>query len=257
VHFSFLRPLSNPQPGEKTSVSLKEGLQLLLKVQDVDLELKTLEEAKSKYPEEISRRQAEITRAEGGLKELTDRLAELERRRRQNERELETAREQLKKLEARFSEVKTNKEYDALQIEVEACKGKMSEHEGAILEIIESSDGIGEQVELETPDVEELRQEQQARIDELQAKLDSLQGEVDGVQSRRQAAIRGIDGALLRNYDNIRGGRGLTVAPVRKSSCGACYRQLPAQMKTVVRRSEEVSICESCGAIMAWDDESS
>ena len=169
-------------------MSLKEGLQLLLKVQDVDLELKTLEEAKSKYPEEISRRQAEITRAEGGLKELTDRLAELERRRRQNERELETAREQLKKLEARFSEVKTNKEYDALQIEVEACKGKMSEHEGAILEIIESSDGIGEQVELETQDVEELRQEQQARIDELQAKLDSLQGEVDG--GRRAPAPR-------------------------------------------------------------------
>lgn len=238
-------------------MSLKEGLEQLLKVQEVDLELKSLEEAKSKYPEEIARRQAEIARAEGGLKVLTDRQEELERKRRHLERELDDAREQLKKHEARFSDVTTNKEYDALQMEVESCKSKMSEFEGQILEIIESSEGLQEQVELETQDVGEMGQEQQGRVDELQAKLDSLQGEVDGVQKRRSTAIKGIDPNLLRSYENAKGGRGLTVAPVRKGSCGACYRQLPAQMKTVVRRAVDVMICESCGAIMAWDDESS
>lgn len=238
-------------------MSLKEGLQELLKVQEVDLELKSLEEAKSKYPEEIARRQAEIARAEGGLKELTDRQEELERRRRQLERELDDAREQLKKHEARFSDVTTNKEYDALQMEVEGCKSKMSEFEGQILEIIEASEGLQEQIDLEKQDVGELAKEQQARVDELQAKLDSLQGEVDQVHKRRVAAVKGIDENLLRSYENAKGGRSLTVAPVRKGSCGACYRQLPAQMKTVVRRAKEVMICESCGAIMAWDDESS
>ncbi len=237
-------------------MSLKEGLQELLKVQEVDLELKSLEEAKSKYPEEIARRQAEIARAQGGLKELTDRQEDLERRRRQLERELDDAREQLKKHEARFSDVTTNKEYDALQMEVESCKSKMSEFESQILEIIESSEGLQEQVELETQDVTEMGQEQQGRVDELQAKLDSLQGEVDQVLKRRATAVQGIDANLLRSYENAKGGRGLTVAPVRKGACGACYRQLPAQMKTIVRRSKEVMICESCGAIMAWDDES-
>lgn len=262
VHFSFLHRRARCvtttifHHGEETSVSLKEGLQQLLKVQEVDLELKSLEEAKSKYPEEISRRQAEIDKAVKGLKELTDRLAEQDRQRRHLDRELETTRDQLKKLEARFSEVTTNKEYDALQMEVEACKSKMSEYEGQILELIESGEGIGEQVELETTDVEELRTEQQSRIDELQQKLDSLQGEVDTVQSRRDEAVQGIDANLLRTYDNTRGGRGLTVAPVRKGSCGSCYRQLPAQLRSVVRRSEKVMICESCGAIMAWDEQS-
>ena len=178
-------------------MSLKEGLQQLLNVQHVDLELKSLEEAKSKYPEEISRRKSEISNAEGSLKELTDRLADLERRRRHNDRELDSAREHLKKLEARFSEVTTNKEYDALQLEVEACKGKMSENEGQILEIIESTDGISEQVGLETQDVEELRTEQQSRIDELQAKRDSPQGDVDGFASRRQPDIARARGRPL------------------------------------------------------------
>ena len=112
----------------------------LLQVQEVDLELRSLEEAKSEYPSEITQRQAEIERAEGSLKELTERLAESERGQRHYERELEEAKDQLKKLEARFSEVKTNREYDALQIEVEAAKAKMSEYESQILELIESSE---------------------------------------------------------------------------------------------------------------------
>ena len=237
-------------------MSLKEGLQQLLKVQEVDLELRALEEAKSKYPDEIARRRSEIDRAEAGLKQLTDQLEDQDRRRRHLEREMEGDREQLKKLEARFSEVTTNKEYDALQLEVEAIKGKISGHESQILEIIEAGDAVREQAELEKQDVEELRQEQQGRIDELQTKLDSLQDEVNSVQARRDAAMTGLDENLVRSYENNRGGKGLTVAAVRKGSCGACYRQLPAQMKTIVRRAEEIVICESCGAIMAWDEES-
>ena len=238
-------------------MSLKDGLQQLLRVQDVDLELKALEEAKSKYPAEIEERRGEIDRAEQDLKELTERLEDQQRRQRNFEHELEDAREQLKKLEARFSEVRTNKEYDALQLEVEACKSRMSEYEGQILELIESSESVREQVDLEQQDVDVVREEQQSRIDELQARLDSLQGEVDAVQRRREVEAEGIDLDLLRTYEISRSNRGLTVAAVRKGACGACFRQLPAQMKSRVRRHEQVVSCESCGALLAWDEQSS
>ena len=251
--WSFGPPLN----AKGSPLSLKEGLQQLLRVQEVDLELKALEEAKSKYPEEIGERRGEIDRAEEDLRELTGRLEEQERRQRHLEREMEEARDQLKKLEARFSEVRTNKEYDALQLEVEACKSRMSEYEGEVLELIESSESIREQVDLEQQDVDAVRQEQQSRIDELQTRLDSLQGEVDEVEGRRKAAMEGIDEELLRSYEISRSSRGLTVAPVRKGACGACFRQLPAQMKSHVRRCERVVNCENCGALLAWDEDSS
>lgn len=235
---------------------LKEGLLQLLKVQMVDKEIETLEEAKSKYPEEIARRKAEIEAVEGQLRELTDQLEEKDKRQRQLERELETAREQLKKLEARFAEVTTNREYDALQLEVEACKGRMSECESQILEILESAEALKQQIELETQDVEEVRQEEQGRVDELQTKLDSLQDEVNGVLGRRDEAIQGLDEALLQAYDRNRSSRGRRVAAVRKGACGACFRQLPAQHRSNVRRNEEIHRCESCGVILVWDEES-
>lgn len=236
---------------------LKDGLLQLLKVQEVDKEIGALEEAKSKFPEEIALRQAEIEAVEGRLREFTDRLAEKEKRQRTLELDLEVAKEQLKKLEARFSEVTTNKEYDALQLEVEACKARMSECESQILDILETSEALKQQIELETQDVGDVRQEQQARIDELQAKLDSLQDEVNGVMARRDEAVQGLDETLLQTYDRSRSNRGRRVAAVRKGSCGACFRQLPAQRRSNVRRTEEILRCESCGAILVWDEESS
>ena len=236
---------------------MNHDLLQLLKVQDVDHELRELEEAKSKYPEEITRRKTDMEAAVRGLDELTGRVAELETQQRHYERELEGAKEQLKKQEERFSEVTNNKEYDALQMEIEACKTRMSEYETHILQAIEEADGIRERVAVEKQDVEAIREEQQSRIDELQGKLDSLQGEVDGVYSRREEATRAIDDSLLKSYERSRNARGARVAAVRKGSCGACFRQLPAQQKSNVRRNEEVHHCESCGAILVWDEQSS
>ena len=235
----------------------KEGLLQLLRVQEVDKEIQTLEQAKSRYPAEISTRQGEIDRIEGHLRDLTDQLADGEKRQRQHERDLEAAKEQLKKHEERFSVVTTNREYDALQVEVEVCKARMSECETQILEILESGEALQQQLELETRDAEEVRREQQDRIDELQGKLDSLQGEVDGVQVRRQDVIQGIDADLLQSYERGLASNTVRVAAVRKGACGACYRQLPAQQKSNVRRSDSAHYCESCGAILVWNEESS
>ncbi len=38
---------------------------------------------------------------------------------------------------------------------------------------------------------------------------------------------KGLDASLLRTYESAKRVRGLTVAAVRKGSCGSCYRQLP------------------------------
>jgi hypothetical protein len=230
----------------------------LLRAQDVDGELKVLEEAKSKYPAEISQRQGEIEKAENVLTQLTDRVAKLESQQRHLELELEVAQELLKKQEERFAEVTTNKEYDALQLEIEACKSRISEFETQILKIIEDTQVTGEQAEIEKGEVSSVRELQQAHIDELQEKLSSLQGEVDGVVSQREAALKGIDDELLKSYErSIGGNRGRGVAAVRKGACGSCFRQLPAQQKSNARRSDQILHCESCGAILAWDDESS
>jgi len=235
---------------------MKDELLQLLKVQGVEQELRALEDAKSKYPTEISERKATVAQAEGRLTALSESLEELDKQQRHHTREIETAKEQLKKLEERFAEVTTNKEYDALQMEIESCKNRISDSESQILSILETAEEMREQSELETQEVEEVRQAEQGRIDELQTKLDSLQSEVDGVVSRRAAALKGINPELIADYERGGNVKGIRISAVRKGSCGVCYRQLPAQQKSNTRRNDQILHCESCGSILVWDDQS-
>ncbi len=236
---------------------MKEGLLKLLQLQAVDKELFTLEEAKEKYPAEISERQREIENAQGHLIDLEATLEELEKKQRHCEREIETGKVNLKEHEERFAVVTTNKEYDALQIEIEACKSSLSENESQLLEAMEGIERVQGQTGEEKTTFEEIRQTQQGRIDELQSQLNTMQEQVDAVQKRRKKVTKDIEARLLATYDRKKGRRGVRVAAVRKGACGCCYHQMPTQVRMEVRSGERgVLYCESCGTIMAWDEQS-
>ena len=235
---------------------MKDGLLQLLKLQEVDKRLFSLEEAKEKYPAEIGERQHEIERAGSQLAELESTLTEYEKQQRQSEREIEADKVDLRKHEARFAVVTTNKEYDALQIEIEACKAKLADHETQLLEAVEGIQKSQEQIEEEKTTFEEIRQTQQERIDELQGQLNTMQEQVDIVEQSRQTVAKNIDPKLLTTYERKKSRRGIRVAAVRKGACGGCFHQMPAQIRSEIRRGERIINCENCGIIMVWDEQS-
>ena len=236
---------------------MKEGLLQLLQLQAVDKEVFTLEEAKEKYPAEISERQREIENAQAHLIDLEATLEELGKKQRHCEREIESGKVNLKEHEERFAVVTTNKEYDALQTEIEACKSSLSENESQLLDAIEGIERVQGEIGEETTTFEEIRQTQQERIDELQSQLNTMQEQVDEVQKRRKKVAKDIEARLLATYERKKGRRGVRVAAVRKGACGGCFHQMPAQIRMEVRSGERgVLYCESCGTIMAWDEQS-
>lgn len=235
---------------------MNEGLMQLLALQDVDRELQALEEARDKFPAEIDERQGQIDHARATLQEQVDLLENLAREQRHYENEIEDAKADLKKHEERFSAVTTNKEYDALQIEISACKSRIAEYETEVLETIETSERLRQEIEGRRQEVEKIEEQHQTRIEELQQRLASLQKEVDGVESSRKSISRAIEAPLLQRYQRSRKNRGTRVARILKGACGTCFRQLPAQQRNNVKYTDtHVHVCEYCGAILVWDDQ--
>jgi uncharacterized protein len=235
---------------------MKEGLQQLLELQEADKELQALEEAKAYYPDEISTRRQKIAEGQKKLDEQQHRLEELSKNQRHLDRELEATKIDTKEHENRFAVVSTNKEYDALQREIEACKIKIADYETQILETIQQRETLEQQLEVETQAFEDMRQTQQQRIDELEEKLSTIQQQLDSMQSRRQAHTSQIAPALLEIYERNRKPRGVRVTAIRKGACGNCFRELPTQQRSNVRRNQELYYCENCGVILVWDDQS-
>ena len=238
---------------------MKESLLQLLKLQEVDKKLFSLEEAKEKYPAEIDQRRSLIEKARSVLSELEAQSEESAKQQRHCEREIESSKASLREREERFSVVTTNKEYDSLQLEIEICKKTIAEHETQLLKAIESQERIQEQIADEQEAFEEVRAVEQERIDELEGQLGTMQEQIDDVAASRQVvakSIEDIDTQLLQMYERRKGRRGIRVAAVRKGACGACFYQMPAQIRNEVRVGNRVINCESCGTIMVWDEQS-
>ena len=235
---------------------MKEGLLQLLKLQEVDKKLFELEVAKEKYPAEIDLRRSRIEKARSVLADLETQSAEFAKQQRHREREIESGKATLREREERFAVVTTNKEYDSLQLEIEICKQTIAEHETQLLKAIEGLERIQEQIDEEQGAFEEVREAEQERIDELEGQLGTMQEQIDEVTASRQVVAKGIDAQLLRTYERKKGRRGIRVAAVRKEACGACYHQMPAQVRNEVRIGGRVIYCESCGTIMVWDEQS-
>ena len=235
---------------------MKEGLLQLLKLQEVDKKLFSLEEAKEKYPAEIDLRRSNIAEARSKLSKLEADSEEQEKKQRHCEREIESSKATLREREERFSVVTTNKEYDALQLEIEMCKKTIAEHETQRLEAIGKLEEMQEQIAEEQEAFEEVRAVEQERIDELEGQLGTMQEQIDEVEKSREVVAESIDDQLLETYKRKKGRRGIRVAAVHKAACGACYYQMPAQMLNEVRVGDRVINCESCGTIMVWNEQS-
>ena len=237
---------------------MKEGLLQLLKLQEVDKKLFDLEEAQKKYPDEINLCRSEIAKAWAPLAEPDAERMEAEKEQRRLEREIESAKADLREREARFAVVTTNKEYAALQVEVDICKETIAKYEAQQLKEIEKLERAQKKIEEKQGEFEKTREEQQERIDELEGLLGTMQEQIDEVAAQRRMAaedVKRINARLLQIYERRQGRRGIRVAAIHKKACGACYYQMPAQMLNEVRSGDRVINCESCGTIMVWNEQ--
>jgi len=236
---------------------MRESLYELLNLQEVDKEIDALIQSQEDYPDEISSLKKELASAKNQLDEKKDRSQELEKNRRALERDLETITADLKKHQDRLYEVKTNKEYDALQHEIESLQSRIEEHETAIIETIESSEDLQTKLDEDKALFKATEKERKSRIKELSTQLNSVEENVKGWEKKRKGLEGKIEQRPLSMYNRIRRvvRGGVAVVQVKKGACGGCFRELAPQRRMEVRRSDQVIRCEACGRMMVWKEE--
>jgi len=236
---------------------MKESLFKLLELQVIDKEIDALHQSQTDFPGEIDSLKNELQNARDQLQTKQQHTEELEKSRRTLEGDLEVIEEDLKKHQDRLYEVKTNKEYDALQLEIEALQTRKGEHETTILENIDTSEELKQKLGEDETHFQEIEKVRQERIDELMGKLNSVEKNVRGWKKKRSAIEPHVERRPLSVYDRIRKvvKGGVAIVPVHKNACGGCYRQLAPQRMVEVRRGDSILRCENCGRIIVWKEE--
>lgn len=236
---------------------MQETLMTLLRAQDIDLEIDKLIKAKKEYPIRIESLKKEITELEDSVQDKDSRLLQNKKSRLMIEEEITAEREVLANKEKRLLETQTNKEYTAVQHEIESAREKIDRLETENLELMTAQDTLQPELDELRSTLETMTKENSALIEELQEKFDSIETDIAALASSRDTILRKVEQRYLSVYTRLRKGRtGVAVAPVdqRKLSCSGCFKHLPPQKVVEVRRGQRMIFCESCGKILVWDD---
>ena len=233
---------------------MDQQLQSLINLQAIDTRIGALEADAARLPKEIAAIHAAVEDARKSVEETRTRLDAARKDQRAKEKDLEVVQAKRAKNEARLYEVKTNKEYSAVLIEIEEIKQEKARMEEEVLVLMESQERL-------TGDIREAearfkQRESQGRSEEatLKEQLRGIEADLAAVRTERKELAAKLPPNILADYERIlRARAGLALVPVAKPSfCGACRMTITPQRLQELRAQSSLIPCESCGRYLYW-----
>jgi len=236
---------------------LKEQLQKLIQLQELDSQIHLHDRQEETYPSEIKKIEEKISKHAEAFQQEVSKVETLDKERRQREHDLEAAGEQIKKIQDRLHEVKTNKEYQAFLVEIDHLKEKMDRYEVEIIERLEEVDKLREGLKDKEKAYLGEKEKFEKEKAELEKKLRHLPGDLKGLKKRRDELEKEIPEDLLKRYRTLLEKRGgIAVVYVKKEICQGCHMNIPPQLYNQIQKAEQIYTCPHCNRILVPYEES-
>jgi len=219
----------------------------------LDEQAHAIRAAMARFPEQRRELETRVREATARLERGKVHLGELQKQRRDLEREAGALAETEKRFLTQLTSIKKNEEYTALLHEIAATKQKRSELETEILVRMDDE----EREQKERPALEQaLRTAEQEAADRtraLAAEEAAEQARLGALEARRDANLRELPPPTRARYERVHASRdGRAVVGILKGACGGCFRTLPPAILQEARRRDHTLSCDGCGRLMVW-----
>jgi predicted nucleic acid-binding Zn-ribbon protein len=236
--------------------SVQEKLTGLVTLQKIDSKLDELKVLKGELPMEVADLEDEIqglharqTRIEEEINGITEFI----------EQKKELIKESgglVKKYEKQSNNVKNNREFEAInkEIEMQQLEVKLAEKH-----IKDATDEISEKAVL----LEKAKMTIGAKEGILNTKKEELEKIIASTEKEEKhfnklaaEAKESVDPRLLTSYTKIRHSyrNGLAVVQVERDACGGCFYAIPPQKQSEIRQHKKIMVCENCGRVLVDND---
>ena len=135
---------------------MNQTLEQLIKLQEIDHRLLEIKDFMGDLPAMVEIQEKEVVTLESDNEEKQNRIIEIEKKMRHHEREIEDMNIKMGKYKDQLYLVKSNKEYDSLNHEIDHMKTNISEFETQLLNLIEEKEELEETIKLKTDKIESI-----------------------------------------------------------------------------------------------------
>jgi hypothetical protein len=231
--------------------NLQEQLRLLYELQDIDTEILALRRKLKSVPLNIKKLEEGFQTQRQKLQAKQEELADAEKQQRSKTAEVEVQQEQRGKYMAHLREVKTNKEYQALDREISFLDDKKAEIEDEILSVMLRIDQLNEDLDQQKKDLEAEKTENNKQKAQYEQEAESLKAQIAVWQNKRKGFSHKIDQVVMGQYQEWfkRHHTGI-VSLVADHVCGSCHIRIPPQTLKEARKYVQFVRCGSCKCIL-------
>lgn len=231
---------------------VKDELDKLIALQEIDSLIYEWEEEINSFP-------AKKAALEKPLQDYSEKAAlakkehkRLQLQRKENELELEGIEGEIKKLQGRVNEVKTNKEYTSILSEVESLKAKKDRIEDLILAVMEKDEIVEKQLEDLSLKNSRLSEETEIQVKEASEKTEEIKSKLKELSEKREKAASIVEKDVYEKYERILKGKKdrIAICRLEKGSCSGCRVFVPTYIEEKLKGKKEIVHCENCSRIL-------
>jgi len=233
---------------------MSPDLQQLIDLQNLETATEEAKRRIAAHPQRIAEADARLAHAKDALDAARQRLKASQEARREQEKEAATFQSRLSKFKDQLSAVKTNREYQAMQHEIETAQKELGIVEERVLERMMEADALTAEVKKTEQALAAQQKDVEAEKKTLAEELVTVEAALKDATERRQALITSLPPHLIALFEQVaRARKGLAiVVATRDGLCSACHVRLRPQAFQEVRRNDQIIQCPSCNRILYY-----
>ena len=164
---------------------------------------------------------------------------------------LHTQGARLEEISKKMSEVKTEKELKALNIEEELAReqityqnSEINRLEAQIASVDEKIQAIQEEIVKIDADIVEIEKD-------VASALEEIRKEQEVISKKKAVIVEKMDQKIVLFYEKIRKwAKNTSVVPVYKQACGGCFIRISDRVYSEVLKGDDIITCPHCGRIL-------
>ena len=226
-------------------------LDVLRQAQEIDGEIYRLRQEIKRIPEDVQEFTRLFESEKSHLLQLENQLKNIQLRQKKKEGELNEKESLIRKYDGQLTQVKTNKEYAALQQEIASLKADGSLLEDEIIGVLDEVERNQKEVRQERERLARAEKEVEEKKKVLLQKSEELKANLSALTQKRADVLKQVAPEARELYDKIvEKKEGLALVAVIGEACGACRIELRPQTLNEVKLKESLVLCDHCSRIL-------
>ena len=219
------------------------------------MKLRDLETKYLTIPGERRKLREEYEAAQAALAAAREKAAKTDQALKQTEAEIASQNDAVRKLLTQSALVKKNDEYQQMMQNIETAKGRVSELESRVIELLDEQEAARKAVADQEREFAVTDRQIREELAEFEQLVETIKADALKLKSEKKKFMPRVELNVLNAYQNIlTRDKGKPVVPIVNGTCGNCSLRVTPQLVNEAKKGNLI-YCDNCSHILYYPEE--